>query len=381
MVVPSIDLFRLRCSRLAPQLTPRQTGKRFFAVTIAGLLASCVASPSYNLGADAPGVPLDSAASPSASASPAEFSFPQASCSDRETTPTSTWYPVVIKGGNLDEIRAKYCQDAIGTIQAITGEPTVQVASFTSYEKAQQFAQLVGGTVDAQPVAQASESPTPGINPSTSPTASPTASPAASPSPQPSSATQATGSGTLNTADGSPINIRTSASVDAPVQEVGSSGESIQILSSSSGSDGYTWYNVQTVAGVTGWVRGDLVSNSSPTGGTTSDSAAQPSSIASAPNSTTQPSANRPTSEASPETAQSSQSPNSQSSTLTASDPDASINVRASADIDAPVQTTAYAGDPVRIVDRTQGADGYTWYSVQFESGATGWVRGDFVQN
>jgi|GEM_PF-2780390 len=361
MVVPSIDLFRLRCSRL---FCP-QNRKGVFAVAIAGWMTACAASPNYQLGADTPGVPLDTAASPSASASPEQFNFPQASCSDRETTPTSTWYPVVIKGGNLDEIRAKYCQDAIGTIQAITGEPTVQVASFTSYEKAQRFAEQVGGTVDAQQVAQATDSPTPGINPSSSP--------AASPSPQPSPAIQATGSGTLNTSDGSPINIRTSASTDAPVQEAGESGESVQILSSSSGNDGYTWYNVQTASGISGWVRGDLISANS-ISSDTAGSTAQPSPTASASGGL----AATPTPGASPE---STPSAARQSSVLTASDPDASINVRTSASTDAPVQTTAYAGDPIRIVDRTQGSDGYTWYSVQFESGATGWVRGDFVQN
>ncbi|WP_088892770.1 SH3 domain-containing protein [Leptolyngbya ohadii] len=374
MVVPSIDSFRQLCHVRFAALNPSlRKGRRFFALTIAGLLTSCAAG-SYQLGTDAPGVSLDTTASPTASASPgAEFTFPQTSCSDRESTPTSTWYPVVVKGGNLDEIRAKFCQDAISTIQAITGEPMIQVASFTDYEKAQRFAQLVGGTVDAQPIAQSTESPAPGINPNSSPASSPApSSPTASPSPQASPTAQASpqagSSGTLNPGDGSPVNIRTSASTDAPVQEVGSSGEAVQILSSSQGSDGYTWYNVQTAAGITGWVRGDLLAtNSSGSTATTSGSTAPSSSTtSSSPSPATSPAANQPT---------------GQSSVLTASSPDALINVRASATTDAPVQTTAYAGDPVRIVDRTQGADGYTWYNVQFESGTTGWVRGDFIGN
>ena len=36
-------------------------------------------------------------------------------------------------------------------------------------------------------------------------------------------------------------------------------------------------------------------------------------------------------------------------------------------------------GDRVETRYAAQGSDGYTWYYVEFASGARGWVRGDFV--
>lgn len=75
-----------------------------------------------------------------------EFQFPQNSCGDQSTGSNSTWYPVFINGGNLDEVKQKYCKNAINVTRQ-TGESTIQVASFTSDSKAQRFAQAVGGEV------------------------------------------------------------------------------------------------------------------------------------------------------------------------------------------------------------------------------------------
>jgi hypothetical protein len=37
-------------------------------------------------------------------------------------------------------------------------------------------------------------------------------------------------------------------------------------------------------------------------------------------------------------------------------------------------------GDPVQLLRTTQAGDGYDWYYVKFEqSGAEGWIRGDFI--
>lgn len=56
------------------------------------------------------------------------------------------------------------------------------------------------------------------------------------------------------------------------------------------------------------------------------------------------------------------------------------INVRDGASTKAYARHIGYAGDSVRILDRKVSKDGATWYRVKFEaSGATGWVRGDFV--
>jgi chemotaxis protein histidine kinase CheA len=75
-----------------------------------------------------------------------EFQFPQESCGDESTNTNNTWYPVFINGSNLDEIRQKYCRDAIKTTRK-TGESAIQVAIFILDSKAQRFAKAVGGEV------------------------------------------------------------------------------------------------------------------------------------------------------------------------------------------------------------------------------------------
>jgi hypothetical protein len=66
---------------------------------------------------------------------------------------------------------------------------------------------------------------------------------------------------------------------------------------------------------------------------------------------------------------------------LTAREPNSPINIRDQASTASPVRYLGYPGDPIQISDRMRGDDGYTWYKVQFQSGAAGWVRGDFIGN
>ncbi|MBW4505665.1 MAG: hypothetical protein KME64_04030 [Scytonematopsis contorta HA4267-MV1] len=77
---------------------------------------------------------------------PSKLNFPFNSCGDK-ILETSRWYPVFIDGGNLDQIRIKFCKDAYATSRKNTGEKTVQVASFNSREKALFFAKQVNGEV------------------------------------------------------------------------------------------------------------------------------------------------------------------------------------------------------------------------------------------
>jgi len=76
-----------------------------------------------------------------------KHSFPQNSCGNRSNNPDEIWYPVFVDGGNLDSIRSKLCRDAFSTFRRKTGKPTVQVASFTNYNRALEFAKAVGGEV------------------------------------------------------------------------------------------------------------------------------------------------------------------------------------------------------------------------------------------
>ncbi len=74
------------------------------------------------------------------------FNLPMPSCGDALGA-GSTWFPVFIDNGDLDEIRSYYCNDARPTTREDTGVPAVQVASFSSYEKAAAFAQAIDGEV------------------------------------------------------------------------------------------------------------------------------------------------------------------------------------------------------------------------------------------
>ena len=303
-----------------------------------------------------------------------ELTFPQATCGEEASTPSANWYPVFIDGAELTAIRSQYCGNAISEVRSKTGAPTVQVASFTSYEKAKKFAAAVGGEVDVVGSA-------PGAKPGSS---------QANSSTQPELTTGRTA--TLASAEtGSPINIRQSASTDASVQEVAYSGDAIKVASKTQGTDGYTWYKVELDSGASGWVRSDLIS----TTGTSTGSARTASSttrstarvtaspttdaasttIASAPAST-------PSSASSTAASTRSTTPSSgRTATIASNDPGSPINVRSGAGTDAEVQDVAYGGDRIQITDSKQGDDGQTWYKVEFESGTSGWVRSDFIGN
>ena len=75
------------------------------------------------------------------------FQFPQASCGDKATNYNATQYPVFVNDGDLDAIRKKYCGDAFEVISSKTGIRAVQIASFTSLQKAQSFSQAISGEV------------------------------------------------------------------------------------------------------------------------------------------------------------------------------------------------------------------------------------------
>ncbi|GAB4381326.1 MAG: hypothetical protein Kow00121_39580 [Elainellaceae cyanobacterium] len=347
----------------------------------------------------------------------AEFDFPQTSCGEESSQPSGTWYVVYIDKANPDEVRRQYCRDAIGTTRRGSGVPTVQVASFTDYSKAMRFASAVGGEVEAttgQNAAVPSPSPTAAASPSNS-TASETAY-------------------LLAQESGGVINIRESATQSSPIRQTARSGEQVRIVEEANGDDGYIWYKV-AAAGQEGWVRGDLVSRESTgtapgatvsstatstatsgasTTGSGSTTNPQDRSTAAAPNSSSAstnsysignrsvdrysssstwsansssngryqpPSPDENYADSATDTSSGDLSTDlGDSATLIADDPNSRINIRTDATTSAPIQYVGFAGDPVYIGDTAQGEDGYTWYYVEFDSGAVGWVRGDFVE-
>jgi hypothetical protein len=67
--------------------------------------------------------------------------------------------------------------------------------------------------------------------------------------------------------------------------------------------------------------------------------------------------------------------------TLYSQDTGSPINIRDNADVKAYARHIGYSGDRVEILEAQEGRDGDRWYRVKFQaSGATGWVRGDFVR-
>lgn len=70
-----------------------------------------------------------------------------------------------------------------------------------------------------------------------------------------------------------------------------------------------------------------------------------------------------------------------QPAVLTAREAASRINVRSAPTTQAHSPHYGLVGDRVETLRSTPGSDGYLWYYVQFnQSGATGWVRGDFIQ-
>jgi serine/threonine protein kinase, bacterial len=192
----------------------------------------------------APVTPSELSPAPPTSASPSPATTAAATCGDPGGT-GDTWHPVFINQGNLEQVRSQYCQDAIAKTRD-DGTPAVQVASFTSREKAESFAQKVGGEVGTAYQVGGSASPAP----------APTNSPSASPSPSP-------GQGETNAViigDSSEKNIRSGPGTDYGVQHIAYPGDRVKILSSTTDKGGYTWYKIYfPKSGASGWIAGQLL--------------------------------------------------------------------------------------------------------------------------
>lgn len=77
----------------------------------------------------------------------AKFDFPFNSCGDLPSGNNEHWYPVFIDGTQVYSIKKEYCKDSISKGKSQGHFEQVQVGSFTSYERALEFAKAVGGRV------------------------------------------------------------------------------------------------------------------------------------------------------------------------------------------------------------------------------------------
>jgi serine/threonine protein kinase, bacterial len=155
----------------------------------------------------------------------------------------NTWYPVFINRADLDQVRRQTCQDAIVKTRN-DGTPAVQVASFTSREKAETFANQVGGDVGEPYQTGGTVSPVP--------TQSPTASPSTPP------ARDVTNAVIIGDASGK--NIRRGPGTEYGVQHTALPGDRVEILESTTDKGGYTWYRIYfPKSGASGWIAGQLL--------------------------------------------------------------------------------------------------------------------------
>lgn len=185
--------------------------------------------------------PPEAPATVSPSPSPQPVTTAAATCGDPGGS-GDTWYPVFINQGNLEQVRNQYCQDAIAKTRN-NGTPAVQVASFNSREKAESFAQKVGGEV-GEPYQVASSTPAP----------------TGSPAPSASSPPSQDGTNAVIIGDSSEKNIRRGPGTEYGVQHVAYPGDRVEILSSTTDKGGYTWYKVYfPKSGASGWIAGQLL--------------------------------------------------------------------------------------------------------------------------
>lgn len=129
-------------------------------------------------------------------------------------------------------------------------------------------------------------------------------------------------------------NVRSGASLNAPVREVLAPGGTVEVLNIATGSDGKAWSYVRSnIEGTEeGWVRSDLLNFQ----GSNRDYG------------------------------------------ILLGQPGDRINIRADASTQSAIRHYGLSGDVVRLVQSTRRG-GFNWHCVTFPNGATGWVRGDLI--
>ncbi len=165
------------------------------------------------------------------------------------------------------------------------------------------------------------------------------------------------------TVTGGPCRIRKEASTSSePVSSVNNNTK-LDVLGSTTASDGYTWYKVKVEGDETGYIRADLVSN--PDGNVSSEGGSSDNS---------QPAA---------DTGSSASSDVSDSDALKAVVSADTVTVRSAAGTKANKSGSAKNGQEVNISGEATDSDGKLWYKVSFDAdGATteGFIRSDFLQ-
>jgi N-acetylmuramoyl-L-alanine amidase len=130
------------------------------------------------------------------------------------------------------------------------------------------------------------------------------------------------------------LNVRDTSSLTGSVLETIAFGDTVTDLGESDSADGYTWSEIETASGTTGWVVADYLTSDSSQLALTIDAVA----------------------------------------TVNTDE----LNLRDTASLSGSVIGTLATGDTVTILSASEAADGYLWYEVDSTLG-TGWVAGEFL--
>ncbi len=160
-------------------------------------------------------------------------------------------------------------------------------------------------------------------------------------------------------------NVRAQASTTSDAVASLSKGDTIEIKSQTTGTDGKVWYEITVNATTTGYIRSDLVEI---TDGTTPTTAGGADTTTTTTTTTTAPTAN--------------------AEGITAVEPvsgttTADVNVRADASTNSEIVAKANNGLTLTVTGTKQGTDGNTWYYLSFTKdgvSTTGYIRSDYVR-
>ena len=161
-------------------------------------------------------------------------------------------------------------------------------------------------------------------------------------------------------------NVRSQASTSSDAVASLSKGDTVEIKSQTTGTDGQIWYEITVNATTTGYIRSDLVEITDGTTPTTSGAA--DTTTTTTTTTTTPPTAN----------AEGITPVEPVSGTTTAD-----VNVRADASTNSEIVAKANNGLTLTVTGTKQGTDGNTWYYLSFTKdgvSTTGYIRSDYVR-
>ncbi|MBF2053870.1 MAG: SH3 domain-containing protein [Candidatus Sericytochromatia bacterium] len=160
------------------------------------------------------------------------------------------------------------------------------------------------------------------------------------------------------TVSGDSINLRESPSTQAAALGTLSKGQRVTLLANASvTADGYTWSQIQTAAGATGWIASQFVQSSNST--------------AAAPEASTS---------AAPATADSGLSANSAAApAATRQVSGTGVSLRGTPSTSGALLTTLSQTEVTVLSDSPVNADGYSWTKVRTRNGSEGWIASQFL--